>query len=103
MKIVTALSHRPKLLILDEPTSGLDPLVRSDILDIFKDFVKGGETAVLFSRHIISDLEGIADRIVFIHQGKIVFTKAKSEFEMPGTIERLMLQYVKGGQEQCEE
>lgn len=102
MKIVAALSHHPKLLLLDEPTSGLDPLVRSDILDIFKDFVKGGETAVLFSTHIISDLEGIADRIVFIHQGKIVFTKAKSEFGNSGDIEALMLKYVKGGQEKCE-
>ena len=53
MKIVAALSHHPKLLLLDEPTSGLDPLVRSDILDIFKDFVKGGEIQCLLKGKVI--------------------------------------------------
>ena len=43
LKIATALSHKPKLLILDEPTSGLDPVARNEILDIFQDFVQDEE------------------------------------------------------------
>ena len=49
VKIITALSHHPKLLILDEPTSGLDPVVRSEILDLFWDFVSDEEHSILLS------------------------------------------------------
>ena len=79
LKIATALAHKPKLLILDEPTSGLDPVARNDILDIFQEFIEDGEHSILISSHITSDLEHIADYIVFINNGEIVFTKAKDE------------------------
>lgn len=79
LSIAAALSHRPKLLILDEPTSGLDPVVRSEILDIFLDFIQDEEHAILFSTHITTDLEKIADYIVFIHEGQIVFSRPKDE------------------------
>lgn len=72
LEIVTALSHHPKLLILDEPTSGLDPVVRNEILDIFLNFISDEEHTILLSTHITSDLEHIADNIIFIDQGKIV-------------------------------
>ncbi|WP_052124232.1 ABC transporter ATP-binding protein [Ureibacillus manganicus] len=77
LSIAIALSHHPKLLILDEPTSGLDPIVRDEILDIFLDFMQEEEHSILFSSHITSDLEKIADYITFIHEGKILFCESK--------------------------
>lgn len=77
LEISTALSHDPKLMILDEPTSGLDPVVRDDILDIFRDFIQDEEHSLLLSSHITSDLENIADYLIFINQGKIIFNEAK--------------------------
>lgn len=70
LEIAVALSHHPKLLILDEPTNGLDPIVRNDVLSIFLDFIEEKDHSILFSTHITSDLERIADRIVFINHGK---------------------------------
>ena len=66
-------------MILDEATSGLDPVVRDDILDMLLDFVQDKEHSILVSSHITSDLEKIADDIVFIHEGKVVFEKPKEE------------------------
>jgi len=79
LAISAALSHHSKLLILDEATSGLDPVVRDDILDMLLDFVQDEEHSILVSSHITSDLEKIADYIVFIHAGKVVFFKSKDE------------------------
>lgn len=79
LKIATAISHHPKLLILDEPTSGLDPVVRNEILDIFQEFIQDEENSILLSSHITSDLEHIADYITLIHEGEIVLTKTKDE------------------------
>ncbi len=75
--ITAALSHRPRLLVLDEATSGLDPLIRDDILDILNEFTRQEENSVLFSSHIVSDLEKICDYIVFIHEGRIVLFEEK--------------------------
>ena len=77
LAISAALSHNSKLLILDEATSGLDPVIRDDILDILLDFVQDEEHSILISSHITTDLEKIADYIVFIHEGKVVFFKAQ--------------------------
>lgn len=63
----------------DEATSGLDPVIRDDILDMLLDFVQDEEHSILVSSHITSDLEKIADYIVFIHKGKVVFSKSKDE------------------------
>lgn len=74
LKIATAISHNPKLLILDEPTSGLDPVVRNEILDIFRNYIEEDETRSIFiSTHITTDLEHISDYIVFIKNGEIIF------------------------------
>lgn len=67
-----ALAHEAQLLILDEPTSGLDPDMRDELMDILKQFVEDENHTVLFSTHITSDLEQIADFIVFIDKGRLV-------------------------------
>ncbi len=77
--IAVALSRRTKLLILDGPTSGLDPVMRDDILDVFLEFVQDEEHSIMISSHITTDLEKVADTITFIHQGKVLFCKAKDE------------------------
>ena len=79
VEIACALSHHPSILILDEPTSGLDPIIRSEVLDIFVDFVNNKKNSILLSTHITSDLEHIADDIIFISNGSIVFDKPLKE------------------------
>lgn len=79
LAISAAFSHHSRLLILDEATSGLDPVVRDDILDMLLGFVQDEGHSILVSSHITSDLEKIADYIVFIHEGKVVFEKPKDE------------------------
>lgn len=77
--IAMALSHHAELIIMDEPTAGLDPVVRSELLDILQEVVMEEEISVLFSTHITTDLESIADYITFINEGEIVFTGEKDE------------------------
>ncbi len=75
--LVLALSHQSELLIMDEPTSGLDPLVRNDFLEIIRDYMKNGGKGVLFSTHITSDLDKIADMLILIDEGTIIFQQNK--------------------------
>ena len=79
LMIAVALSHNAQLLILDEPTSGLDPVARDELCDMLGEFVTDESKSILFSTHITSDLEKIADYITFILDGQIVFSGAKEE------------------------
>ncbi|MBW3670269.1 MAG: ABC transporter ATP-binding protein, partial [Acidobacteria bacterium] len=70
--LVVALAYRPELLVLDEPSSGLDPIVRRDILGaILRTIAEEGRT-VLFSSHLLEEVERVADHVTMIRQGKIV-------------------------------
>ena len=79
LQIATALSHGAKLLIMDEATTGLDPVVRNEILDIFREYIQDEDHSVLMSSHITSDLEKIADCVTFIDRGKVLLTGFKDE------------------------
>ncbi len=79
LMLTMALSHHPKLLLLDEPTSGLDPVARDEMMDILQNFISNENNGVLFSTHITSDLEKVADYITFILDGQIRFTGEKDQ------------------------
>lgn len=80
LMLACAFSYDAKLLILDEPTSGLDPVSRDELLEILSSYIEDGKHSVLFSTHITSDLEKIADYITYINFGEIIFTGSKEEF-----------------------
>jgi len=77
--IAIALSHHADFIIMDEPTSGLDPVFRRELLDLLHNLLQNEKKSILFSTHITSDLERIADFITLIINGKVVFTKSKDE------------------------
>ena len=79
LKIACALSHNSKVLILDEPTNGLDPVFRYEILDILSNLVTEEKISILLSTHITTDLEHIADEIVFINNGRILLSENKKK------------------------
>lgn len=89
------LARETKVLLLDEATSGLDPVTREEILEILQKYIEDGERSVLFSTHIMEDLEQIADFIFFIENGEKVFCETKEEL-----LESYAL--VKGGLEDVE-
>ena len=78
LQMAFALAHDPQLLVLDEPTAGLDPIAREEALDALRDFMDD-DRAILISSHITTDLEHIADRIVCIDEGRIVFDIPKDD------------------------
>lgn len=77
--IAIALSHHADFIIMDEPTSGLDPIFRRELLDLLYELLQSEKKSILFSTHITSDIERIADYITFILNGQIVFSKSKDE------------------------
>ena len=79
IQIATALSHGAKLLIMDEATTGLDPVVRNEILDIFREYLSNDTNSILMSSHITSDLDKIADCVTFIDKGNLLLTGYKDD------------------------
>ena len=79
LSIICAMAHKPKLLILDEATTGLDTVVRDEMLDLFLEFIQDEERSIFFSSHITSDIQKIADYVILIHQGKIIFEEQKDD------------------------
>ena len=79
LQLACALSHDADLLILDEATAGLDPLARDELLDELRDYASAGDRGVLLSSHITSDLERIADRVVGIDAGSLIFDMPREQ------------------------
>jgi ABC-2 type transport system ATP-binding protein len=71
LSILLAFGHRPELLILDEPVASLDPLARRQFLEQLVELAAGGERAVIFSSHIVSDIERLASRIWILKEGRL--------------------------------
>lgn len=121
LSIIVSMSHEAELYVLDEPTTGLDPIAREDLLELFLELKEEGKT-ILFSSHITTDLEKIADIILFIHNGKQIFYEAKEDILYTAdnhnkiganvhtdkgfskeimnnrTLDRVMSNYIKGGE-----
>ena len=74
LAIVLALGHEPELLVLDEPAASLDPAARRQFLQAVLELAAEGDRTILFSTHITSDLERVADRVAILRQGQIAFT-----------------------------
>lgn len=77
--IAIAMSHNSKLLILDEATSGLDPVVRDEVVEMFRDFTRDENHSILISSHIVSDLEKLCDYVAFLHKGKLLLCEEKDQ------------------------
>jgi ABC-2 type transport system ATP-binding protein len=89
--LILALAHRPELLLLDEPSSGLDPIVRRDILGaVIRTVAEEGRT-VLFSSHLLHEVERVSDRVALIDQGRVVFSGALDHIK--DTHHRLTLRF----------
>lgn len=71
------LSHRARLLILDEATAGLDPIVRDEVVEVFREFVCDDDHSILICSHIVSDLEKLCDYAAFLHRGRLLFCEEK--------------------------
>ena len=94
-EILIALSHDAQIYLLDEPTSGLDPVIRNEVLNILKALKNDGK-AILFSSHITTDLEKIADRIIFMDKGKILVNKNIDSIKnIEGTLEDILFNHRK--------
>lgn len=79
--LICALAHRPELLVLDEPSSGLDPIVRRDILGaVIRTVAEEGRT-VVFSSHLLHEVERVADRLALIDRGRVVFSGALDDIK----------------------
>lgn len=89
--IAQALLNEPKLLICDEPTSALDPSGRKEILDIMQQV--RGRTTVIFSTHVLSDVERICDRVVLLNEGKAALTGTIEELKGKHRKDRLILEF----------
>jgi ABC-2 type transport system ATP-binding protein len=77
--LIAAVAHRPELLILDEPSSGLDAVVRRDILDAVVRTVADDGRTVIFSSHLLDEVERMSDHVTLIHQGRVALSGALDE------------------------
>ena len=90
--IAQALINNPKLLICDEPTSALDPVGRKEILDILKSVKE--HTTVVFSTHILSDVEKICDRAAFLHNGSIVLERDIADIKNVERVSNIEIDFI---------
>lgn len=77
--LLFALVHEPEFIVMDEPTAGLDPIFRRELLELLQGMMVRENQTIFLSTHITTDLDQIADHIIFIHQGKVQFQKSMEE------------------------
>lgn len=75
------LAKQPDILLMDEPTSGLDPMIREEVLEILQNLTRQEGVTILFSSHITEDIEKIANRVIYIHNGSILLEDEKEEIK----------------------
>lgn len=90
--LVAAVAHRPELLILDEPSSGLDPVVRRDILDAIVRTVADDGRTVIFSSHLLDEVERMSDHVTLIHEGRVALSGVLDDVR--GTYQRSRVHFV---------
>lgn len=98
--LLIALAHRPELLVLDEPSSGLDPIVRRDILGAVIRTVAGEGRTVLFSSHLLEEVEQVADHVTMIRQGKVVVSAPLQEVKDAhggASLDEIFVEHIGGG------
>jgi ABC-2 type transport system ATP-binding protein len=95
--LLVALAFQPEILVLDEPSSGLDPIVRRDILSAIIRTISSEGRTVLFSSHLLDEVERVSDHIAMIHQGKVVICSGMDDLK--STFHRLTLRYVQKRQQ----
>lgn len=93
---ISALIHEPKFLVLDEPLSGLDPIGRKEFKTIMKELNNDGIT-IFFSSHIVSDVEEICNKVVFIEKGKLIYNGSIDEIIIKNSNDDYILKYIKEG------
>lgn len=97
LMLAIATSHNAELILMDEPTSGLDPVFRSEFLDELFGFMQEENRSVFFSTHITEDLNRIADCVVLLDRGRVVFEKTKTEIEESYRIVKGSIQLLSSG------
>ena len=70
-KLAQSIAHEPELLIVDEPLTGLDPLVRQDMVELFRSLAEGG-MRILLSSHVLHEVESLTNEIVLVHRGRLL-------------------------------
>ena len=94
--LAAALVHEPPVLILDEPTVGLDPNQIQDVRNVIREL--GRSNTILLSTHILQEVEAVADRVIFIHEGRIAFDGTLDEFGRgSGSLDQRFMQFVDDG------
>lgn len=94
---LAALINEPKILILDEPLSGLDPLGRREFKDIFTELNRNYGTTVFFSSHVVSDVEEICNKVLFIEKGKMLYVGAIDQLIYENSDNNYRIKYVQDG------
>ncbi len=93
--LAQALLNQPRLLLLDEPTAGLDPLGRHDLLTYLRSLAQEHRTSILFSSHILSDIESICEQAAILHKGKLIASGSLDELKSAHGCERIDDLYLK--------
>ena len=86
IKIAAAIVHDPRLLILDEPTNGMDPAGREDILELARDLARKRGMSLLFSSHLLTDVESVCDQVMVLGRGRLL---------LKGKLEDLMIAHTR--------